>query len=125
MKVLGKNDYFPFGKYKDCIILDIFVEDVEYLVWAIMNVDRYDFSHELREMVFLASSQKCKNKHGFTSPNAQKQKQQDDRHTPYQAVDNDEIKSDYRKLSKFAHPDMGGNVEIMQIVNKWYVILTT
>lgn len=125
MKTLGKNDYFPFGKYKDYIILDIFIENVDYLVWAIMNVDNYSFSHELREMVFLASSQKCKDKHGFTSPDSKKKEQGYEQHTPKVSKDTEQIKSDYRKLSKFAHPDMGGSVEIMQIINKWYVILTS
>lgn len=113
----------PFGKYSDHQIIDIFIDDVEYLVWAIMNIDRYYFSYEVREMVFLASSQKCKDKHGFTDPNISGKSKQESKQTPQK--DSSEYLPEYRKLCKFAHPDLGGDTEIMQIINKWYNLIKT
>lgn len=40
---------FTFGKYKDCLISDVFTTDISYLAWCIENVKSFKLETDLKD----------------------------------------------------------------------------
>jgi hypothetical protein len=53
-KILKEKDVFPFGKYKGCVIEEIFKtkEGVSYCWWFMKNIEGYEFELKFTNLIY-------------------------------------------------------------------------
>lgn len=50
-KAIGPNDTMPFGKYKGCFLSDVMKVDPGYMMWAFVNMDAIEWTHEAVKVI--------------------------------------------------------------------------